>query len=159
MEIFSTRFSNSIIEKVAKQIGTRVAKNYLESRNQLIKGLKSGNTEEIKQAMQVLKARAQSRQVQLKIDSRLDKPVTILGSSIKFNLIIVNLIANAIDSYEEKSATCSFKKKQVIVFVSQINHSLCLKIQDFGGGISSRAQPFIFQPFFSTKHHSSSHYH
>jgi len=51
MEIFAARFSNSIIEKVAKQIGTRVAKNYLETRTQLIKGLKSGNTEKIKQAI------------------------------------------------------------------------------------------------------------
>jgi len=102
--------------------------------------------EEIRQIIQIMKAKARINQIQLEIVVIEDSQ--IYGSKAKFGQIIMNLVANAIDALVD----CD-QEKIVIIKIEKIRPEKNVKISiiDKGLGIASENINKIFTPFFSTK--------
>lgn len=103
--------------------------------------------EEIKHAIAVLSHKAQKAGVAIRFLSESD--VKIFGDAIKFNQVILNLIANAIESYPEARANSSLC--EVIIDLHEENEQVFISVADTGRGIAEGNQEKIFEPFFTTK--------
>jgi signal transduction histidine kinase len=69
------------------------------------------------------------------------------GDPIKFHQVIVNLISNAIDSFENAKTS----SREIIITLQGSTHAAMLEIRDNGCGIPQGIQEKIFEPFFTTK--------
>jgi signal transduction histidine kinase len=76
----------------------------------------------------------------------------LFGDPVKFQQIVANLIANAIDAYSKMSKPPS--KKLVQVTFDGRNEWLLAQIRDWGTGIDSDKLPRVFDPFYTTKNRS-----
>lgn len=102
---------------------------------------------EIGQAIEILSHKALKEQVKIRF---LPAPDTqVYGNSISFSRLVLNLLSNAIDAYEE----CSDKKlpKQVHISLNETGNKAILRIQDWGCGIPEADTSKIFEPFYTTK--------
>lgn len=95
----------------------------------------------------MLAHRAQKSNVVVKFSDSGD--VKFYGDAIKFNQIILNLVANAIDSYMLKTGG----RREVLVSLSNAGGRAEISVRDYGAGISKENLPKIFDPFFTTKGH------
>lgn len=107
-------------------------------------------TEEIIQTIQMLSYRARKAQTDI-LFSPLTKDIKIFGDSIRFSQIIMNLVSNAIDSYDNTP----IDNKKVEVELLQKNNEIVLTVKDYGCGIDPKNLEKIFDPFFTTKKGSS----
>lgn len=73
--------------------------------------------------------------------------VTVSGNRFEFELILNNLLANAIDALEEYDE----KTLRIEVEVPDFHHHMLIHIQDNGRGIPEEKMDTIFQPKFTTK--------
>lgn len=71
----------------------------------------------------------------------------LTGDPIKFSQIIMNLTANAIDSYSNKNGP----HKAIEIRIKKHEQNILISVQDYGTGITDENQAKIFEPFFSTK--------
>lgn len=100
---------------------------------------------EVKQVVALLGDRARRANVQIsagKIAS-----VKLYGDVVKFNQLVANLLANAIDA----SASESSHKNRVSIAAMQEGAWLTIVVTDFGSGISSEQAQHLFEPFYTTK--------
>lgn len=74
---------------------------------------------------------------------------SLYGDPVKFNQLVANLIANALDAYTTSLPTNSTKR--VSVSVKQDGQWLNLWVTDWGNGISAEALPHVFDTFYTTK--------
>ncbi len=104
---------------------------------------------EVKSAISLLKHKFQEYRVESEflVDKEIEK---LLGVPLKFYQIVVNLISNAIESYEQETIYNN-KKKIVIIKLLQENNFIILNVIDYGSGISNELLNKIFTPFYSTK--------
>ena len=77
-------------------------------------------------------------------------PVLLKADPIKFDLIINNLLLNAIESMIEEQNT-AIKKKSISISVENREHAVKIIFADTGKGIPSEYGEKIFDPFFTTK--------
>lgn len=111
--------------------------------------------EEIELVIEVLSHKARSGHVEVMF--MCEKDVQILGDAVKFNQIVLNLVANAIDSYlpflSQIHAPLESSRRSwlVTVSLSQTEHYIVLSVKDEGEGIPERHLSKIFEPFFTTK--------
>lgn len=75
-----------------------------------------------------------------------DDNLKIFGNESEFEQVIMNLIANSRDAFEEKSG-----EKKIEVFLSDKNEKIELIFRDNAGGIAGNIIENIFNPYFSTK--------
>lgn len=71
----------------------------------------------------------------------------ICGSPFKFQQIMLNLVSNAIDSYENDH----FSNKKVVIETFKYKKKIVMNIRDFGCGMTQEIQKKLFKPMFSTK--------
>ncbi|HNX11099.1 MAG TPA: ATP-binding protein [bacterium] len=83
----------------------------------------------------------------LNCDFRSNGEFHLQGDPIKFNQIILNLVANAIDASNRKET----KNSEIKIRLKKHNAKILITIIDYGTGISPENQTKIFEPFFSTK--------
>ncbi len=76
------------------------------------------------------------------------------GDSSRFSQVISNLVANAIDSYDDAKSKRP-RQVKVSTFINTKDKLVTLSIADKGSGIPAKAIKKIFEPFFTTK--SSEH--
>jgi len=78
-------------------------------------------------------------------------PLSINVSSVNIEIILLNLLTNAVDAIEESDK----KSKQIDVTLSnEIQNDVnfvILAVKDTGSGISQEAQQKIFDPFYTSK--------
>jgi C4-dicarboxylate-specific signal transduction histidine kinase len=76
----------------------------------------------------------------------LDPQIRVLGNTIQFEQVLINMINNARDAILSNGASGSITIRQNLdaEFVT-------VTIQDTGGGIPAEALPHIFEPFYTTK--------
>ncbi len=99
--------------------------------------------QEIEQTIQILSYKARRAQVEIKFINEGD--FKICGDALKFSQVIINILANAIETCEGSA------KKIVIINLINTNDNIKIKISDSGTGISEENIKKIFLPFFSTK--------
>ena len=69
------------------------------------------------------------------------------GDAVKFNQVALNLIANAIDAYEDIQS----QGKIILVSLQEKNGNIIFSVKDSGMGIPKENMQKIFEPFFTTK--------
>lgn len=102
--------------------------------------------EEIAQALEVLSHKAQKSGVTIRFFSR--QEVKTYGDAVKFNQVALNLVANAIDSYQEKRDSDAWT---VTMSLSQEGGMIIFEVKDRGVGIPEENKSKLFEPFFTTK--------
>jgi signal transduction histidine kinase len=73
--------------------------------------------------------------------------VVLLGDRSAFAQVIVNLVTNALDAYEESTIT----NRRVVVALKQVGESGTIEVRDWAGGIPLHVLPHIFDEMFTTK--------
>lgn len=101
--------------------------------------------DEIRQVITMLEYKATGSGVKITFTPTRD--IHTVGNRIKFNQIILNLLSNAIDSYDGAKT----KDKRVIITLVKKRNIISVTIQDFGKGIARENLPNIFLPLFTTK--------
>jgi signal transduction histidine kinase len=125
--------------------------------------------EEIRQAIELLEYKARKADVRIifKSVSKVEpaSKVTLYGNALKFHQIAINLISNAIESYEDEDGDKDnknrgsinkpenrYREKNILVELKRNNSDMViLSVQDSGCGIHPQILPEIFNPFFTTK--------
>lgn len=81
-----------------------------------------------------------------------NKEYQLHADRLKIDLILINLILNAIDSYE------NIKNDEKNIFIKFIKkpRNLLIKIKDYGRGIEEQDLSLIFNPYFTSKNKSKS---
>ncbi len=102
--------------------------------------------EEIRQVIEVLSYKAQKALVKIKFSE--NAVVKTFGEAVKFNQIILNLVANAIEACEDLSDE---SRREINISLSRADNHVALKVKDGGVGIAKENKQKIFEPFFTTK--------
>ncbi len=76
--------------------------------------------------------------------------IEIIGLINEFIQVLVNIINNALDAFEENN----LEKKLIFIDIYKEENNLILKIKDNAGGIKETIINRIFEPYFTTKHKS-----
>ncbi len=131
--------------------GTEYMKRYINTARKQIQHEDSVTTfsivQEIQDAIQMLSYKAKQANVTVELQAKVDR--SLHGSPARFDQLIANLLANAIDAYA-LNKTKPHNRKVVIEFVTQPRKSV-ITIRDWAGGIPKEVQKHIFEPFFTTK--------
>lgn len=104
-------------------------------------------TEEIIQTIQILNYRSSTAKVDIVFSPTTDN-IEIYGDPVRFSQIVLNLISNAIDSYDNFDKN----ERKVSVSLKKIKDFVKITIKDSGCGIAEENISKIFDPFYSTKH-------
>jgi C4-dicarboxylate-specific signal transduction histidine kinase len=102
--------------------------------------------EEIKRVVGFLAPKAKSSEVH--IERKLTADIQLLGDSVKFNQVIANLLANAIDAVVELP---SRRREGIKISARTEGGFVVIVVQDFGVGIPPKDIKHIFEPFYTTK--------
>jgi signal transduction histidine kinase len=90
-----------------------------------------------------------ARQAGVKLNIEQSGNCNIYGDPVKFNQLVANLIANALDAYKDSALPAS--QKHVVVTVKQNGRWLDLQVADRGKGIAPEELPYLFDTFYTTK--------
>ena len=73
---------------------------------------------------------------------------SVMGWPIAIEQMLINLIGNAVDTYEERAITVD----SVVIVEGELQEKeVVLRVKDHAGGIPADVLPRIFEPFFTTK--------
>ncbi len=130
--------------------GTRAIERYITAAQRQIQKQNLKTTfdpaDEVRYVLQIFSHTAKEKKVQLEFKNR--QNIQIYGNPLKFNQLVTNLIANALEAYENAPKQNAHR---ILVTLSKSKTNHILKIQDFGCGITKEGLTKIFNPFFSTK--------
>ncbi len=82
---------------------------------------------------------------ELSIENNVDDNIFIKGNINGLVQAIINIISNAIQSYDNQS------NKTIVLAANLVNNRLLISIQDFGSGISKEIQKKLFKEMITTK--------
>ena len=129
----ATRKMEDFVTAVRKQISKQEAK------------IEFSLNEEVKQVLDILLYKA--KQTDVTFDFNAIKEIKTYGDNTKWSQIVLNLVANAIDSYANFVTT----HRVVKIDLRAIDGNIQFKVSDHGSGIAKENIEKIFEPFFSTK--------
>ena len=139
---------NNTLKKVA--IASQKMAQYIENIKSLIKDeqiKKNCNLyNEIKDIIDILGYMVKSANI--KIDMDIPNEYSLHGDQMKIRQIFLNLISNAIDSYD---GITDRKNRNINIKAIKANKEMIISIEDNGCGIKIENLNRIFEPFFSTK--------
>jgi len=108
--------------------------------------------QEIKHVIEVLSHKAQQANVDLRFVPRSD--IKMFGDAIKFNQVVLNLVANGIDACMPPTAELvpiSPGDRWVKISLIEEPETIIMVVEDNGVGIPEQHMDKIFEPFFTTK--------
>lgn len=108
--------------------------------------------EEIRHVVEVLSHKAQQANVELRFTPRSD--IQMFGDAIKFNQVVLNLVANGIDACMPSTTELvpvSPGDRWVQVSLIEEPETMIMLVEDNGVGIPEHHMDKIFEPFFTTK--------
>lgn len=104
-------------------------------------------SKECNKILQIMKAQLKKYNIEydIKIES---ENLFVYGYPNEFKQVILNIISNSKDAYEERS----IKDRKIAINMSQQSGNIYILIEDFAGGVAKELLPNkIFQPYSSTK--------
>ncbi|HEV7702396.1 MAG TPA: HAMP domain-containing sensor histidine kinase [Candidatus Paceibacterota bacterium] len=123
------------ISAVRKHIGKKGVKNLFSPHN------------EIKQVIDILSHKAQMSNVSIFLSE--NETSDIMGDSIQWSQIVLNLISNGIDAYDEIPKD---RDNRVIhITLAEDEKTISCTVVDYGVGIAEENVDKVFEPFFTTK--------
>lgn len=106
--------------------------------------------EEIRHVIEVLSHKAQKANVQLNfLPIAENTNFQIVGDAVKFNQIVLNLLANGIDACSDMPDESG--EKWVRISLMGEPRTIVMLVEDNGSGIPDQHMDKIFEPFFTTK--------
>ena len=106
---------------------------------------------EIKQVLSIFSYRGKKENVEIEFKAK--EEIIAFGNPVKFSQMISNLIANALDAYED----CPGKKeKKIKVKLRSKGKEVLLTVEDWAAGIALENVNRIFKPLFTTKREKGS---
>lgn len=81
----------------------------------------------------------------IKVTSDIEKDLRCIGNELQIKEVFYSVINNAVE------AVMGLKERNIQISVKNHHHKITMFIKDSGRGITDDVQPFIFQPFFTTK--------
>lgn len=106
--------------------------------------------EEIRHVIEVLSHKAQKANVQLNfLPIAENMNFQIVGDAVKFNQIVLNLLANGIDACSDTPDESG--EKWVRISLMGAPQTIVMVVEDNGSGIPDQHMDKIFEPFFTTK--------
>ncbi|MFT5665789.1 MAG: two-component system C4-dicarboxylate transport sensor histidine kinase DctB, partial [Gammaproteobacteria bacterium] len=98
----------------------------------------------IKKSINLYQDKLKERQVNINLDN-LQSSVTVKINPLKLDLVLTNIIQNAIDAMN--------KCDQPVITIAMVssNDKAIITIEDQGDGIDSRVMGQLFDPYFTTK--------
>ncbi len=108
-------------------------------------------TSEISSALSLLNYNILNKKI--KVETALCPLPTIHSKQTKFFQVVINLLSNAIDSFEkvEVRNAVTERKIKISTSMSADNTVINLTVEDNGSGITPQVADKIFNPFFTTK--------
>lgn len=101
---------------------------------------------EIKDIISILSYKASKAKIKVHFSAQ--DEISIFGDAVRLNQVVLNLIANAIDSYSHSGSNA---RREIAVYLYKEDGKLVLKVVDYGAGIPAENLTKIFEPFFTTK--------
>lgn len=101
-------------------------------------------TDAIRYALRLVEYRVRDQEVSLQV-SISEQPVYVLGSAVRLEQVIVNLISNALDAMHERP------QRHLTIHLACSDGRANLKVCDTGRGIAPEYLSSVFDPFYSTK--------
>jgi C4-dicarboxylate-specific signal transduction histidine kinase len=74
-----------------------------------------------------------------------DPEIICIGNESQLKEVFHAVLFNALDAVEHQA------EKKINVNVREENHKVFIDVEDNGQGVSEMIEPFIFQPFYTTK--------
>jgi signal transduction histidine kinase len=137
----TTKQVEQFIEAIRKQLDQRE----VEERFSLVDGML--------QVIQLLSHKAKKEHVRVTLGRAPEDPMIHFGNPFKFHQVVMNMLLNAIESYEGLPADPK-RERTVAITVSRENGEAVIRVEDHGCGIPEDIQEKIFEPFFTTKERS-----
>jgi two-component system C4-dicarboxylate transport sensor histidine kinase DctB len=116
--------------------------------NQEVSELFSLN-DEINDALEMLAHRARKNKVNFLFLE--NAQIKTQGNPIKFNQIVINLVANAIDAYPQAKNGDDAERRRVEIMLDLNDKTATLAVKDRGTGIPADEMGKIFEPFYTSK--------
>lgn len=104
----------------------------------------------INQAIQLLSYKAHKNYIRLVFHHLQTDSFPYLGNPFKFHQVVLNLIQNAIESYDGVPADPQRERAVTINLTKEKDH-VKVQVKDCGSGIPESLREKIFEPFFTTK--------
>ena len=124
--------------------------NFLQAAKKQLQASEQNREFELNQAiedvLQVLSYKARKAKVQVNFEA--SQKLVSYGDAIKFYQVALNLVSNAIESFDESPPQ---RERKINIVLGQTENKLKLSVQDNGPGIQPRDLENIFYPFFTTK--------
>ncbi len=148
-------------DEVAKSIQTAVqaTKRMEQFMGSIRKQIKSEDirrhfllNEEINDAIAIMAYKAGTMGVTINFET--EEKISFSGNPLKFNQVITNLIANAIDAYDKDTGNTEERingKRMVFIKLDSNEEYITCSVTDHGRGMSEETKNKIFTPFFTTK--------
>jgi PAS domain S-box-containing protein len=90
---------------------------------------------------------AQLRNHGVELENRVDSKIQVYGAIGELEQVVLNLISNARDAYEE----LELEYKPIRIYTNIVDKKIELIVEDEAGGIKEEALDKIFEPYFTTK--------
>jgi signal transduction histidine kinase len=101
----------------------------------------------VKKSMDIMQAQLKSRGIEVILEP-FGKPIVIYGYETLFEQVIINLVSNARDAFEDSKQDIKYVK----ISCKKENDTIFVEVEDnIKGGIPKKVQDKIFNPYFTTK--------
>jgi signal transduction histidine kinase len=122
---------------------TSVRKQIIKQENKKVFCL----NEEIRQVIDILSYKILREKIEISFVADKNN-IKTFGDIAKFDQIVLNLLTNAIEAYDNKK---EIVKKEILVNLKEDKDYVIFTIKDYGVGISEEISNNLFEPFFTTK--------
>lgn len=103
---------------------------------------------EVRVALESIIAHLSYRLTALKVNFKLhvsEPEIICIGNESQLKEVFYAVLFNALDAVENMA------ERMINVYLKEENHKVIISVEDSGQGVSETVEPFIFQPFFTTK--------
>ena len=98
----------------------------------------------INDTLRIVGPRLKKERIKLTINVP-DDDITVLVNEVRLEQVLVNLINNAIDAFEDSS------EHSIVLSATAGEHDAIVQVRDTGSGIPDDVISHLFEPFFTTK--------
>ena len=138
---------------------TKQIEGFMQAVRKQIRGVREWESfslmEGVNHAIHLVRYQANKEHVSILFDHDPRADIVHFDAPFKFQEIIINLLLNAIESYENIPAS-DHRARTIKITLEEHNEVATLSVRDNGCGMSPAVRARLFEPFFTTKKGSAS---